>query len=141
MAKRKSVPCKVFLVSHGDFAEGLKNTAEMIVGAHSNLYAFGLHRGGHPDEIVAEIEKLIDPEEWTFILGDLAGGSVCNAALRLTTNERVVLVSGMNLPLAIQFVLTPPDSPEALEKLLSESRLGLKQLVLQRPDAAEEEFF
>lgn len=141
MARRTSTPNKVILVSHGNMAEGMKNTAEMIMGVHDNLHAFGLHPGGHPDEIVAEIEKLIDPNVWTFILGDLAGGSVCNASLRLTTNEKVVLVAGMNLPLVIQFVIAPPDTPQALEKTLTEARSSLKQLVLTRPDAGEEEFF
>ena len=132
---------KVFLISHNEFAHGLKKTIEMITGEHENLYSFGLMPGGHPDDLLEEIEALIDDEDQVFILGDLAGGSVCNAALRLSILDNITLIAGMNLSLAIQIILTPPYSESELETIINDSKAGLTQLVLNNIKQNEEDFF
>ena len=49
------------------------------------------------DEIANAIEKQLDNNTQIVILGDIAGGCVCNSCLQLTTNPNVVLVTGTNL--------------------------------------------
>jgi hypothetical protein len=49
------------------------------------------------DEIANAIEKQIESNAQIVILGDIAGKSVCNTCLQLTTNPNVVLVTGTNL--------------------------------------------
>lgn len=132
---------KVILISHNEYAYGLKKTLEMITGSHDHLYAFGLMPGDHPDDLINQVEELISTNEWTFILGDIAGGSVCNAALRLTLQEGVCLISGMNLPLAIQLVLMPPSNQAELHRIIEISKDGLKSLVLESAVQVDEDFF
>ncbi|MGM0123964.1 PTS system, mannose-specific IIA component [Enterococcus sp. AZ194] len=132
---------KVILISHNKYAQGLKQTLEMITGVHENLYAFGLMPGDHPDEIIKQIEGLISPEEQMYILGDIAGGSVCNAALRLTQNPNIQLIAGMNLPLVMQLVLSEPTSKSELLQVIEEAKEGLRPLVLESITQNEEDFF
>ena len=76
---------KFFLISHNEFAHGLKKALEMIIGPQENLFSYGLMPGEHPDEIAQKIDSLITEDTEAVILGDIAGGSVCNSAMRLTT--------------------------------------------------------
>lgn len=101
---------KIYFISHNEFAQGLKRSVEMIAGKQPNLQALGLEPGGNPNEIVDQIEQQIDKADQVIILGDLEGGSVCNAALRLTVRPNVTLVAGTNLALALQVVLNPEDA-------------------------------
>jgi mannose/fructose-specific phosphotransferase system component IIA len=132
---------KIFLISHNDFASGLKKSLEMICGQQEHLYSFGLMPGGHPDIIISQIETMFDEKDQVIILGDIAGGSMCNAALRLTKNENVTLIAGMNLPLAMEMVLSNPNSVEEVECIIQSSREGLKQLVIEKFINLENEFF
>ncbi|MDT2821964.1 PTS mannose transporter subunit IIA [Enterococcus devriesei] len=133
---------KFFLISHNEFAHGLKKALEMIVGPQENLFSFGLMPGGHPDEIAQKIDALITEETEAVILGDIAGGSVCNSAMRLTTKQNVVLVTGMNLPLAMEIIITQTTSREAIETIITNVKEGMKILTIV-PAAQEsaEDFF
>ncbi|MDT2493034.1 MULTISPECIES: PTS sugar transporter subunit IIA [Enterococcus] len=133
---------KFFLISHNEFAHGLKKALEMIIGPQENLYSFGLMPGGHPDEIIQRIEAFITDDTEAVILGDIAGGSVCNSAMRLTTKRNVVLVTGTNLPLAMEIIVGQTTSPEAIQQIITAVREGMKILTLE-PACQEstEDFF
>ncbi|OTO77327.1 hypothetical protein A5865_001203 [Enterococcus sp. 12E11_DIV0728] len=120
-----------YLISHNEFATGLKKAVEMIIGKQDNLKAFGLMPGGHPDEIIEKIEKEITDEMDVVILGDIAGGSVCNSALALTTRPNVVLVTGTNLPLAMEIIVTQTTDQEAIDAIIVEVREGMKTLCIE----------
>lgn len=133
---------KYFLISHNEYAQGLKNALEMITGKQENLFAFGLMPGGHPDELISQIEEKIGEEDKVIILGDIAGGSMCNAAMRLTQKSNVSLVSGMNLPLAMEIILMQPSTKAELDKILSSAREGIRMLELEiAGGSGEDEFF
>lgn len=133
---------KIFLISHNEYALGLKKALEMIAGKQENLYAYGLMPGGHPKEIMTQIKEKITEEDHVIILGDIAGGSVCNAALELTQQPNVSLVCGTNLPLAMEIILTQPKSKEAIETILSSAREGIKMLELEiASKSGEDDFF
>ena len=119
---------KFFLISHNEFAHGLKKALEMIIGPQENLYSFGLMPGGHPDEIIQRIEA--------FITDDT------EAVMRLTTKRNVVLVTGTNLPLAMEIIVGQTTSPEAIQQIITAVREGMKILTLE-PACQEstEDFF
>lgn len=122
---------KYFLISHNEYALGLKKALEMIVGEQANLTAYGLMPGGHPDDIANEIEKQIDDETQVVILGDIAGGSVCNSCLPLTTKPNVVLVTGTNLPLAMEIVVAQISDKQAIDTIIAACREGMRTLTLE----------
>lgn len=120
-----------FLISHNEFARGLQKALEMIIGKQDNLYAYGLMPGSHPDEIIAEIEKQITDDIEAVILADIAGGSVCNSALSLTTRPNVVLITGTNLPLAMEIIVTQTTDKETIDTIISSVREGMKTLEIE----------
>lgn len=117
---------KYFLISHNEFAFGLKKALEMIVGKQDNLWAYGLMPGEHPDDIIAEIESQLSDETEAVILGDIAGGSVCNSAMRLTTMKNVVLITGVNLPLAMEIIISQVTEEQAIYSLVERTRQSMK---------------
>lgn len=120
---------KIYFISHNDFAKGLKRSVEMIAGKQPNVTAYGLEPGGDPNEIARQIEADIDTTDTVIILGDLEGGSVCNAALRLTVRPNVTLIAGTNLALALQVVLSSPEAN--LDDEIEEARKRIKKLKLK----------
>ncbi|HBM6298082.1 TPA: PTS fructose transporter subunit IIA, partial [Enterococcus faecium] len=74
----------IILASHGEFAQGLKQTATMIIGDSVPIHALSAFRD-EDESILVQIKKLlatIDIEE-TYILTDILGGSVNNDMLTI----------------------------------------------------------
>lgn len=133
---------KYFLISHNEFAHGLKKALEMIIGPQDNLFSYGLMPGEHPDDIAQQIDSLITNDTEAVILGDIAGGSVCNSAMRLTTKGNVVLVAGTNLPLAMEIIVSQTTSPDAIEGIIAGVKGGMKLLtVVPAVKESIEDFF
>ena len=130
---------RIILVSHNQLAPGMKKAVEMIAGPQANLEAYGLMPGNQPDAIIAGIRKTITADQEVLILADIVGGSMCNAAMTLLDLPNVRLVSGMNLALVLQVVLTPPHDQAALNKAIASAKDNLRQIVLEK--AQDEEFF
>jgi len=95
----------IIVGTHGEFANGILQSCEMIYGQRENLKAVTLVPGEGPDDVVAKYEKAIkelgNPDRVLF-LNDLRGGSPYNAACRIVAqNENYGIVTGVNLPMLI----------------------------------------
>ena len=113
----------IILASHGEFAQGLKQTATMIIGDSVPIHALSAFRD-EDESILVQIKKLlatIDIEE-TYILTDILGGSVNNDMLTIIKEyEGLQLITGMNLPLVISIATYNGKIGESeLEKLIRE---------------------
>jgi fructoselysine and glucoselysine-specific PTS system IIA component len=58
------------------------------------------------------LKNISDGDE-LVIFSDLLGGSITNQAIRFALKENVHIVSGFNLPLLIDVLLSDPESPVA----------------------------
>jgi fructoselysine and glucoselysine-specific PTS system IIA component len=116
----------IILASHGEFAQGLKQTATMIIGDSVPIHALSAFRD-EDESILVQIKKkllaTIDIEE-TYILTDILGGSVNNDMLTIIKEyEGLQLITGMNLPLVISIATYNGKIGESeLEKLIKESQ-------------------
>ena len=95
----------IIVGTHGDFANGILQSCEMIYGKRENIKAVTLVPGEGPDDVVAKYEQAIkelgNPDRILF-LNDLLGGSPYNAACRIVVNnENYGIVTGVNLPMLI----------------------------------------
>ena len=118
----------MFLVSHGELAEGMANALGMLVGRADDVTAIGLMPGESPESIAQAIEAEArnNPEDHILILADLLGGSVSNAVTRLSGLPNVRMINGMNLAAVIGLYFSDPDiSDEELNNLLADARKGL----------------
>lgn len=132
---------KIVLISHSNMAVGMKQTLNMIIGDDKNVLAFAAYVNGSTKEI-DKVKNLVETskDEQFIILTDLLGGSVNNEMMQLLENNtNVKLVTGMNLPLAMQLQLkgstTEKISDEDLSTVISESKKSLanvKNLLMEK---------
>lgn len=119
---------KIILVSHGDLAKGMAQSAQMITGKNDNLYYYGFYPGQHPSEMISEIRtKVISNEEDDFIVvADIFGGSVFNTAMELLELKNVKVLSGMNLSLIVELLLSTEISNKDLEEKVIKAKADIK---------------
>ena len=95
---------KVIVVSHGSYARGLVDTAQMIAGEQEGLEAFGLEPEESVEKIRESIEQTSEGEE-VLILTDLFYGSPFNTVISLMSEYDLYHVTGINLPLMMEVVM------------------------------------
>lgn len=111
----------VILTSHGSYAEGIREAAEMILGEQDDLEVFGLYPGETFEDFAGRMEKAVirfgDPEH-TLILADLTCGTPSNMTMMMVLKYHVHALIGMNLPMVIEVLSTRNDgiSMEELER-------------------------
>ena len=96
---------KVIVVSHGSYARGLVDTAQMIAGEQEDLEAFGLEPEESVDTLREKIRESIEQTsegEEVLILTD---GSPFNTVISLMSEYDLYHVTGINLPLMMEVVM------------------------------------
>ncbi len=95
----------VVIVTHGNLAKDLIEVTELIVGPCSNIIPVTIL----PEEGIAEIAKKVeatinaaDKGKGVLILTDLFGGTPSNVSLSFLQENRVEVLSGVNLPMVIK---------------------------------------
>lgn len=131
---------KIFLISHGTFAEGLKMSTEMICGKQENLISKCMLPGEHPSIYINEIEKELLTEGTNIILADLFGGSMCNEAMKLLKYDNTYLASGMNLPLVAEVLFSKVNSDEDFERIIEGTREIQKNVKVVTTEVEEDDF-
>ena len=96
----------IVLASHGAFAAGIAESAQMLFGEQKDLAAAVLKPDEGPDDIKKKMEDAIasfsDQEQVLFII-DLWGGTPFNQANGLIAgHDNWVIVTGMNLPMVVE---------------------------------------
>lgn len=107
----------IILASHGEFAEGILQSATMIVGEQENVAAVVLQPSEGPEDIRKKIEDAaasFDTEE-ILVLVDLWGGTPFNQASSLfeQNKEQWAIVAGLNLPMLIEALTARYSTEEA----------------------------
>ncbi len=95
----------LLLVSHGDLARALLDTAAEIVGAFDKAEALAISRHeGLPsmEERIRDAVARVEGGDGVLILADMFGGTAANVALRLVGRHRVEIVTGCNLPMLLK---------------------------------------
>ena len=95
----------VVVVTHGRLATELLNAAEMIVGDLPQCVAVSI--GWHDDvnDAREQIEKGVDRvggSSGVLILTDMFGGTPSNLGISLLSEQKVEVVTGVNLPMLIK---------------------------------------
>lgn len=133
---------RVLLVSHGLFAEGLKDSLEMFVGAKDNIDCCILAK----TEDLSIFEKKLqakldtyDSADQILVLADLIGGSPLTTTMKLLANKYAStsfkVLGGMNFAMALSAVLNIENGlNEACEAALREGQNALNELVLETED-------
>ena len=113
----------ILVMSHGEFAARICQSAEMIIGEQENLKAVVFNPGESLDTLVEKLKKAIDEFDNDFphlLFVDIFGGSPANAtALLLAENYKINAVSGVNLPMLLEALTEREETaPDTLVKQL-----------------------
>lgn len=108
---------KIILASHGNLAEALMSTAQMIIGPNTDMIALGLQAGVAPEAYREALNEVFSqyPEYEFLVLVDILGGTPFNSIISQLQNENVQVVTGVNLGML-------------LEVLLNQENYGLNEL-------------
>lgn len=93
------------VLAHGDMAQGMVDAVRHIAGAGGESLVALSNRGLGPDAIAEEIRNHAGSDP-TIIFTDLQSGSCGFAARRCLQNQpQIVVISGVNLPMLLEFVM------------------------------------
>lgn len=97
----------IILASHGEFAEGLLQSSEMIFGEQEQIVTAMLMPNEGPEDVRRKFDNAVDSfgeDAEILFLVDLWGGSPFNqaSAVHEEIPERSAIVAGMNLPMLLE---------------------------------------
>ena len=123
----------IILASHGAFAEGIKESAQMIFGNQEKFEAVVLKPSMGPEEFRANLESAIaklDCEQILFLC-DLWGGTPFNqSSAALDGHEdKWAIVAGLNLPMVIEALserFTSESSHDIASTIIKSAKEGIK---------------
>lgn len=125
----------IIIGTHGQAAEQLLKTAEMVLGAQSNVAFIDFVPGENAETLIDKYQAIVqtlDTQEGVLFLVDVWGGSPFNAASRVAhSEEHYEVVTGVNVPMLAETFMARDDNPtlEALTRVALESgRQGVKAL-------------
>ena len=138
---------KIVLASHSNLAQGMKDTAEFIMGKQENLSAITAYVDEKVD-FSAQLTALISEmaEEPIIFISDLLGGSVNRVITEtIAGKENQFLIAGMNLPLVLEIVSMSFSAEQAnikeqLQQVIVTATSGVK-LIEVNPDQPDEDEF
>jgi len=118
------------IVTHGTLAQELRAAAELIVGGLERCEAIGILPGEDMDEAenrIREAIKKVDNGKGALILTDLFGGTPSNLSLTFLENNRVEVISGVNLPMLLSLATGREDKSlaELAEKAMEAGKKNI----------------
>ena len=117
------------LVTHAGLAGALKSAAEMIVGSIDLCASVDVVPGEHADQIMARVVSAVEAvsADGAIIMTDLFGGTPSNMAMSFLKEGRIEVLTGVNLPMLIEFCSRRERMPVAdlASELLRSGREGI----------------
>jgi PTS system mannose-specific IIA component len=95
------------IVSHGRLAEELLNALTIILGEAPNIEAISIGWYNDVDDSKKKINqslKKVDQKNGIIIFTDMFGGTPSNLSFSFLKDNRVEIITGVNLPMLIKFV-------------------------------------
>ena len=118
---------RFIFASHHKLAYGLKDTVDFLTGSTKTIYDINAYLDDETkdiDTVVAELFASFDDEDEVVVLVDMMGGSVYQKFYPYMS-DKVHVICGMSLPMALSFVLAPEDeclTSEDVEEMLMECK-------------------
>ncbi|EBS4548395.1 PTS sugar transporter subunit IIA [Salmonella enterica subsp. enterica serovar Newport] len=102
---------KFLFASHGRFADGIKDSLEMVVGKNEAISTLCAYTEDVPDlkASVQQFFSTLTSHDELIVITDISRGSVNNEFISYLQDQRLHLISGLNLPLLISLILESPE--------------------------------
>lgn len=133
---------KIVLASHGQLAQGLLDTAGMIIGKlPCEVDVYSLQPGKLAEDYAKELKNEMECRSDTeyVILCDIYGASVFSAMYGNIELDNVHLFSGMNLNMLLSICLEQPAplQEKDIEQIVNDARAGIQYAVKQEDQQEE----
>jgi PTS system mannose-specific IIA component/PTS system mannose-specific IIB component len=110
-------PVPIVFVGHGGFPAGVRDAVEMILGGQEHVATVSLPPDGSTELVAEQVSAVVDRlgGDGALVLADLMGGSPANAVGLLALRDpRLQLVSGLNLPMALEVLTSVAETAAEL---------------------------
>lgn len=130
----------IIVASHGKFADGIMQSAEMIFGKQENVAGVSFMPDEGPDDLLNKYNAALadfGEDAQVLFLVDLWGGSPFNAASRIVAEhmDSMALMTGLNLPMLIEaYAFRTMSLAEIVPHLEETAKEGVKHLDLAEDD-------
>lgn len=94
----------LLIISHCDLGREFLNAAELILGRLEAADAIAITQTTESEEVLKEISKklkALDRGDGVLVLTDMFGGTPSNLSLSFLEEERVEVLTGVNLPMVV----------------------------------------
>ena len=128
----------VIMVSHGEFAPGLRTAVFMMTGPKDEVLCTNLRADMSADQFQDNFRELVAPitaDDEVILLCDILGGSPMTKSLEVLSErgllDTAIVLTGMNMPMAMTAVIM---------KDVLEDREALKNTIISEAQNAVAEF-
>ena len=134
---------KVLIVTHGKLAEGIVNTLNMLIGDKQDITYINAYIDSGDFTIQAEdFLKKYQHNSQIIVFTDLNGGSVNQKFAQLKSCYSFHLITGFNLPLVLEVILTDVQlSDENLTEIIEQSKQEMQLVNIQPQKLLEDNQF
>ena len=139
----------VVMVSHGDFAPGLRTAVFMMTGPKDEVLCTNLRADMSADQFQENFRELVKPigdEDQVILLCDILGGSPMTKSLEVLSErgllDTAIVLTGMNMPMAMTAVIMKDvlEDREALKNtIISESQNAVAEFKPVADDDADDD--
>ncbi|MGN0027697.1 MAG: mannose/fructose/sorbose PTS transporter subunit IIA [Clostridium sp.] len=131
----------IVIASHGEFASGILQSGQMILGEQENVKACTLMPSDNPENIKAKMEEAIasfDNKDEVLFLIDLWGGTPFNQASALINGheDKWAIVTGLNLPMLVE-AFASRFSMETAHEIATHISGSAKEGIRIKPESLE----
>ena len=102
------------VVTHGSLGAELINTAEFILGRIEHCKVVSIDGQKAPETMrteIAQAVKSVDEGQGVLILTDMFGGTPSNLSLSFLSEDKVEVLTGVNLPMIIKLAQSRDKMP------------------------------
>jgi len=127
----------IILASHGPFAQGALECAQMLMGQQQDIKVISVLVDSNIDNLrqqMAESYQSLNKGDGVIILVDIMGGTPCNLAGELLIQHGdVLLFSGFNIPVLLEVLNNREgslnDVKSAIEEVFPQSCVDVAQVL------------
>jgi len=108
----------ILVVSHGELAEALVSSVQILVGKLQKTKSISIWPGDGKEEIEERLQKQItevDEGDGVVILTDMLGGTPTNLILSYLKGKHAEVITGVNMPMLL--VLSSHREEKSLERM------------------------
>lgn len=134
----------VLICTHGNSANALLKSAEMICGKQENCQTVKFEVGEPLDKLRKELDEKITALSGSVLcLTDLKGGTPFNKLVELLEQHpKIEIVTGVNIPMLLELFISRNQIVESklIEKIINAGRDGIYQYKVENSVNDDEEF-